>query len=80
MLAWGTLKSRWMSASEDSLTVRIGFSLGATLACIRTKPYHLLSESFLRSGAAFSSIRRSTLIGWWMVPTTGNSFWMPSRP
>lgn len=80
MLFCGTLKSRWMSARLDSLTVRIGFSRGATRLCMRTKPYQRRIDSCLRSGAAFSSMRRSTLMGWWMVPTTGKSFWMPSRP
>ena len=47
---------------------------------MRTNPYQRRSEYRFQPSAACSSMRRSTLIGWWMVPTTGNSRWMPSRP
>ena len=45
----------------------------ATLVCIRKKPYHRRSESRLRKvGAAARSIRRSKVIGWWIVVRSGS--------
>ena len=47
----------------------------ATRACIRTKPYQRRLDSRAGPRASASSIRRSTLIGWWMLVTSGS----PSR-
>ena len=47
----------------------------ATRACIRTKLYQRRRDSRASPRVAASSIRRSTLIGWWMVVTSGS----PSR-
>ena len=64
-------KSRQMSAADDCDAVRIVPHRRATLACIRTKLYQRHLASLLSPLAAFSSIRRSTLIGWWMLVTSG---------
>ena len=71
----GTLKSRRMSSAEDCEPVMIGPHRRATRPCIRTNPYQRRLDSRDRPLAASSSIRRSTLIGWWMLVTTGS----PSR-
>ena len=73
-----TRKSRQMSSLADSDTVSSGASLEirrATRACIRTKPYQRHLDSFASPRAAPSSIRRSTLIGWWTLVISGS----PSR-
>jgi hypothetical protein len=70
-----TRKSRQMSSREDSEPVSTGPTRRATLPCIRTNPYHRRLDSRARPVAAASSIRRSTLIGWWMLVTSGR----PSR-
>ena len=81
----GTLKSRQMSRRDDSDTVISGparlASCLATRACIRTKPYQRRldsrsNERWLRPGSDAKSIRLSTLIGWWMLVTSGR----PYRP
>jgi hypothetical protein len=70
-LAGWTRKSRQMSSREDRDAVRIGPHRRATRACIRTKEYQRHLDSRDRPRAAASSIRRSTLIGWWMLVTSG---------
>ena len=74
-LAGSTPKSRQMSAREACEAVRTGPTRRATRPCIRTKEYqrHLPTRAQPRDEA--SSIRRSTLIGWWMLVTRGR----PSR-
>ncbi len=68
-----TPKSRAMSRADVSEGVRIVRACRATLACIRRKPYQRRRLSFLRSvGAAAMSMRRSKLIGWWMVVSSGS--------
>ena len=53
----------------------------ATLACIRTNEYQRRFGTSRRPLACSSSIRRSTLIGWWMLVTSGRpSLRMPSIP
>src|SRR5215475_1743239 len=66
-----TPKSRQMSVAEDWDAVRIVPHRRATLACIRTKLYQRHLESLLSPFAAATSMRRSTLIGWWMLVTSG---------
>lgn len=67
-----TPKSRTMSCLEEPETVRIGPIRAATRACIRTKPYQRrLPNCSLKPLAAWISMRRSTLIGWWMLVTKG---------
>ena len=56
-------KSRQMSAADDCDAVRIVPQRRATLACIRTNEYQRHLASLLSPLAAFSSMRRSTLIG-----------------
>ena len=75
-----TPKSRQMSRLDDSDTVISGApgcraSRRATRACIRTNPYQRRRESAVSGPAAARSMRRSTLIGWWMLVTSGS----PSR-
>ena len=61
--------SRWDDA--DGVSTRRAFL--ATLVCILRKPYHRRSVSRLRQVvAAARSRRRSTVIGWWMVVTSGS--------
>ena len=77
----GTRKSRQMSSREDSEPVSTGPTRRATRPCIRTKPYQRRLDSRAKPVAAASSIRRSTLIGWWMLVTSGRpSRAMPSMP
>ena len=77
----GTRKSRQMSSHEDSEPVSTGPTRRATLPCIRTNPYHRRLDSREKPLAAASSIRRSTLIGWWMLVTSGRPRRaMPSMP
>ncbi len=73
MCSGATLKSRRMSALEDSDPVMIGPTLRATRACIRTKEYQRHFVSREKPRASVSSIRRSTLIGWWMLVTSGRN-------
>ena len=56
-------KSWQMSAADDRDAVRIVPHRRATRACIRTNEYQRHLASLLSPLAAFSSIRRSTLIG-----------------
>ncbi len=58
-----TLKSRRMSARDDSEPVMTGPTRRATRACMPTNEYQRHLGIFRRPRAAFSSIRRSTLIG-----------------
>ena len=44
----------------------------ATRACMRTKLYQRRRDSRVSPRVAASSIRRSTLIGWWMLVTSGS--------
>ena len=67
-----------MSSREDCDAVRIGPHRRATRACIRTKEYQRHLDSRDRPRAAASSIRRSTLIGWWMLVTSGRP--SPAQP
>ena len=84
--ASGTRKSRQMSSREDWDAVRIVPQRRATRACIRTKEYQRRLASRDRDNwgsplAAASSIRRSTLIGWWMLVTSGKpALASPSSP
>ncbi len=66
-----TPKSVTMSRLEDSDTVSSRGSRRATAPCIRTKPYHRRRVILLRPEAASRSWRRSTVIGWWTVVTSG---------
>ena len=75
----GTLKSRQMSRWDEADTVISGPDRArrrATRACIRTNPYQRRRESRPSGPRAAISMRRSTLIGWWMLATSGS----PSRP
>ncbi len=75
-----------MSSREDCDPVMIGPTRRATRPCIRTNEYQRrlpmrLSDRWVIGAAAASSIRRSTLIGWWMLVTSGSpSRGMPSIP
>ena len=79
-----TPKSRQMSSRAEEDTVSSGAwaeTRRATRACIRTNPYqrHLDSRAIPR--ACSSSIRRSTLIGWCTLVTSGSpSRGIPSIP
>ena len=64
-----------MSAFDDSDPVMTGPIRLATRPCMPTKEYQRHLGILRRPRAALSSIRRSTLIGWWMLVTTGS----PSR-
>ena len=79
-----TRKSRQMSSRDDSDTVISGVvpaSRRATRACIRTNPYQRRLDSAVSRPDDARSIRLSTLIGWWMLVTSGNpSRRMPSIP
>jgi NAD(P)-dependent dehydrogenase (short-subunit alcohol dehydrogenase family) len=57
--------------ADDWDAVRIVPQRRATRACIRTKLYQRHLESLLSPFAAATSMRRSTLIGWWMLVTSG---------
>ena len=75
-----TRKSRQISRLDDSDTVISGApgclaSRRATRACIRTNPYQRRLDSAPSRLADARSIRLSTLIGWWMLVTSGS----PSR-
>ena len=61
-----------MSRLEASDGVMMRRAFLATFACIRRKPYQRLSVS-LRQGllVAARSMRRSRVIGWWIVVTSG---------
>ena len=80
----GTLKSRQMSRWDEADTVISGPDRArrrATRACIRTNPYQRRRDSRSRRPRAARSIRRSTLIGWWMLATSGSAGRLrPSRP
>jgi hypothetical protein len=68
-----SLKSLHISALDALETVMTGeASRRATRACIRTNPYHLRRDSACPQLSEARSIRRSTLIGWWMLVTTGS--------
>ena len=71
-LPGGTRKSRQMSVAEDCDAVRIGPHRRATRACIRTNEYQRHLPSLLSPFACAISIRLSTLIGWWMLVTSGS--------
>ena len=72
MRASSTPKSLTMSRRLDSETVRISPAWRATLPCIRRKPYQRRSVSFCHGlVAAARSMRRSKVIGWWMLVTSG---------
>src|SRR5579863_3168106 len=75
----GTPKSRQMSFWAEADTVISGPALAtrrATRACIRTKPYQRRRDSRSSPRSEARSICRSTVIGWWMLVTSGS----PSRP
>src|SRR5271157_3870290 len=76
-----TRKSRQMSRLDDSDTVISGTvpdapgclaTRRATRACIRTNPYQRRRDSAVSQPAAARSMRLSTLIGWWMLATSGS--------
>ena len=79
-----TRKSRQMSRLDDSDTVISGPGLAirrATRACIRTNPYQRRLDSAVSRPADARSMRLSTLIGWWMLATSGSpSRRTPSKP
>ncbi len=65
---------RWSAISclEEPETVRTEGRRRATRPCMRVKAYQRRTEArFLRSLAASSSSCRSTVIGWWIVVTSG---------
>ena len=66
-----TPKSRAMSRLLLSETVRICGSRRATLPCMRRKEYQRRRLAFLRPDACARSTRRSKVIGWWIVVTSG---------
>ena len=68
-----TPKSVTMSRWDDADGVSTRRAFRATLVCILRKPYQRRSVSRLRQVvAAARSRRRSTVIGWWMVVTSGS--------
>ena len=70
-----------MSSRDDCEPVSTGPTRRATRPCIRTNEYQRRLASRDQPAAAASSIRRSTLIGWWMLVTSGRpSRAMPSMP
>ena len=79
-----TPKSRQMSSRAEEDTVRSGAwaeTRRATRACIRTNPYQRRLDSRAIPRACASSIRRSTLIGWCTLVTSGSpSRGIPSIP
>ena len=82
MRSRSTPNSRTMSSRLVSLTVMMRLLARATRACIGTNEYqrHFV---YLRHGFVAASIsrRRSALIGWWIVVTTGRPpRAMSSRP
>ncbi len=80
MRSGSTLWSATMSLKEFSDTVMIRFSRRATSVCMSTKLYQRRSVSFLyQLSAASISRRRSTVIGWWIVPSTGMPSWRSMR-
>ena len=82
MFCRGTWWSRWMSSREFSDTVMTRFMRLATRVCILVKAYQrpLFHRCQPFSACSISS-RRSTVMGWWMVATTGRpSRSMASRP
>ena len=73
--------SRTMSAKLFSDTVTTRSTRWATRVCMFVNEYQRRSVSRLYGVAACSSSRRrSTVIGWWIVASSGKSRWMPSRP
>ena len=71
--AGSTPKSRTTSRREASEGVITSGIRRATRACIRTKPYQRrIAQRRRRVVACASSIRRSKVIGWWIVATTGS--------
>ena len=80
MRSGSTLWSATMSLNEFSDTVMIRFRRRATSVCMSTKLYQRRSVSFLyQLSAASISRRRSTVIGWWIVPSTGMPSWRSMR-
>src|SRR5947209_791812 len=79
-----TPKSRQMSSRDEEDTVSSGAcseTRRATRACIRTNPYQRRLDSRAIPRASESSIRRSTLIGWCTLVTSGSpSRGTPSSP
>ena len=76
MRSGSTLWSVTMSLKEFSDTVMIRSSRRATCVCMSTKAYQRRSVSRLyQLSAASISRRRSTVIGWWIVPSTGRPSW-----
>ncbi len=73
---------RQMSPADDSDTVSRRGSRRSTRFCIRTKPYQRRRLIRRCQSAAWASSRsRSTVIGWWIVATTGRpSRAMPRMP
>ena len=78
----GTMKSfsgltpwvRQMSSKEFCDTVMIRWSRWATRVCILVKAYQrLFDQRWPRVSACSISMRRSTVIGWWIVPSTGQA-------
>ena len=73
--------SRTMSVKLFSDTVTTRPTCRATRVCMLVNEYQRRSVSRLYDVAACSiSSRRSTVIGWWIVASSGKSRWMPSRP
>jgi len=67
-----TPNSRTMSAAELRDTVTMSVIRRAIRPCIRAKPYQRRSDARLDQWrAASSSCRRSMVIGWWTVATSG---------
>ncbi len=66
-----TRKSSAMSSADARETVISSGIRRATLACIRTKPYHRRIAGRRHQGAAARSATRSRVIGWCTVATSG---------
>ncbi len=78
--AGSTPKSVTTSRAELSEGHSTWGTARATLPCIRRKPYHRRSVSRLRQvGASARSTRRSNVIGWWIVVTSGSPARATSR-
>ena len=76
MRSLGTPWSRWMSSSELPDTVSTRVMRWATRDCILVKAYQraLVNRSQVLRACSISR-RRSTVMGWWTVASTGR----PSR-
>ncbi len=73
MRAGSTPKSLAMSRLDASDGVRMKRACWATFFCIRRKPYQRLVVSFFHGFfVAAMSMRRSNVIGWWIVVRSGS--------